>query len=160
MSEDYYSPSSGVKARRAVITQVSEDTGPFRLVTVESDGTPYDAQITFPYGVEGNPIKGSNVFLIPIEGEPGQFVGLPEPPPKDRVDGLKEGEVNLQNYKTGNSIKMDKDGTITITATKIVLVGDVELGAAGATRELALKNTTDDAGHKNVGDLSTKVKAV
>jgi phage baseplate assembly protein gpV len=61
----------------------------------------------------------------------------------------------------GDAVSIDVTAdTATITATTIVLAGNVLLGDKGATRPLALQGSIDSDGDTEVGDLSTKVKAV
>lgn len=96
------------------IKTVSKDQGPYRLAEVESDGKSLDVHLLDPFGLQANPHADAHVLLFVPDGDEGKACGLVMPRPKDRWDGLKEGEVGLKNFDKGQSIHMDADGNVMI----------------------------------------------
>lgn len=95
----------------------SDDKGPYKLHTIETDGKEMDIHIIEPYGIQGNAIKDSMVLVFVPDGDEGKAVGIALPPPAKRVEGQKDGEVQLKNHATGNEIKHEAGGdTIIKTA--------------------------------------------
>ena len=154
--------------RTGELIQESNDKGPTRLVRVAYDGDEKDAQLVDFGGVVSAPIKGAQMLIIPSDGDEGKLYAIALAPPADRVDGNKPGENRVKNLKTGALIEQNEDGTmtisspgtITLSAPTIVLAGDIQLGEAGASRELALVDTVTSDGATNVSNLATKVTAV
>lgn len=102
--------------RRGTVTKVSNDKGPHKLVEVESEGNTLVVEVMEPDGASSNPLEGSNCYLFPVQGDPGEMVAMISSPQSDRVDGQKPGEKTYKNHKTGNQIKHD-DGGNTIIET-------------------------------------------
>lgn len=96
--------------RFGVIKAPSNDKGPHKLTTVVADGKEMQVQVIEPYGVQGSPIKDGMVLILTPDGDDGKAVGIMMPPPKDRVDQQKPGEVTYKNHVTGNRIQHDADG--------------------------------------------------
>lgn len=102
--------------RFGYVSEESKDAGPFKLVKVVADGKEMDVLVHDVGGVSASPLKGSHVTILTADDDDGKAVGLiGGVPTKDRVDGLKPGEVDLRNHKRGQSIKFDDDGHLTIT---------------------------------------------
>lgn len=99
------------------LTGVSNDKGPYKLHEVETDGKKMDVQAIEIYGMQGNAVKGGQVLILVPDGDEGKAVGIFMPSPKDRVEQQKEGEVQLKNHATGNSIQHAENGD-TIVKTK------------------------------------------
>ncbi|AWN43173.1 phage baseplate assembly protein domain-containing protein [Methylobacterium durans] len=59
-----------------------------------------------------------------------------------------------------NTVVTIEDGKVTIKGAEIVLDGNVKLGGAGASREVALKDSVDSDGDVMQSNLATKVKAL
>lgn len=108
--------------RRAVVTKVSNDKGPHKLVEVESEGNKMIVEVFETDGASSNPLEGSSCMLLPVQGDPGEMVAIIGAPPADRVDGQKPGEKTYKNHKTGNSIKHDADGNTTIKTTANTII--------------------------------------
>jgi hypothetical protein len=72
-----------------------------------------------------------------------------------RVGGqvVSKWTANRSEHKVGDSF-------VVITNGKVWTVGDTRLGSEDASRELALKDSIDSDGDTEVGNLSTKVKAI
>lgn len=141
------------------IIEESNDKGPYKLVKMRADGHEFVATILEPYGVQGSPIAKGQGLVIPVDGDMGKAVVIPMPPPAARVDQQKPGELTLINHKAGITIKLADDGTVTITATKIVLDGNVYLGGEAGAKEVHRKDDIDSDGDAAVTHAS-KVWAV
>jgi hypothetical protein len=100
--------------RWAEVKTTSNDKGPFKLLDVESDGSPQTAYVAEPYGFASNPAKGSIALLSTLDDDEGKSFGTIMPAPAKRLDGLKEGETAHYNPETQNIIKHDIDGHTTI----------------------------------------------
>jgi phage gp45-like len=153
--------------RTGELIEESKDQGPFRIARVQVDGDEKDVILVNDHGLVSAPLKGSQMLLLQADGEDGKIYAIALAPPKDRIDGNKPGENRAKNLKTGALFEQTdekrtnlQDETIFLKAKKIVLESDdIRFGSDGASRELALKDTVDDQGHANVGNLATKVKA-
>lgn len=108
--------------RRAVVTKVSNDKGPVKLVTVKSEGKEMTVEVFETDGASSNPIEGSSCLLFPVQGDDGQMVAMIGAPPAVRVDGQKAGEKTYKNHATGNSIKHDADGNTVIESTNDIII--------------------------------------
>ena len=104
-------------ARWGNLIEVSNDKGPYKLAKFESDKHQFTAQIIDPYGMQGNPPKGSQCLLIPVDGDEGKMIAFVMPPPKDRVDALKAGETAYKNHVAGQQTTFTEDGDIVTTAS-------------------------------------------
>lgn len=105
----------------ANVKEVSADKGPFKRMRVEADGHEFSVQVLEPYGLQSSPIKGGQVAIIPMDGDMSKCLAIAMPPPADRVDGQKEGEVTLRNHKAGQNFKFDEDGTATLETPKDII---------------------------------------
>lgn len=127
------------------ITEISNDKGPYKLVKVQSEGHTMTAIVVEPYGVQASPLKGGQVFLLPFNADNGQAVALVLPPPKDRVDGQKEGEATFKNHKRGQYVKLDDDGNIVINAPgKKVIINAQEFELNANTKQVGNIEQTGD----------------
>jgi phage gp45-like len=109
--------------RRAVVTKVSNDKGPVKLVTVESEGKEMDVEVFETDGASSNPLEGSSCLLLPVQGDDGQIVAIIGAPPAVRVDQQKPGEKTYKNHDSGNYIKHDADGNTVIKTTADTIIG-------------------------------------
>jgi phage gp45-like len=102
----------------AKVTKASNDEGPYRLLEVDAHDNPIDVTVISVGGSESGPMVGGQVLLFPIDGDLGKAVGFCMPPPSDRQDKLKEGEVQTKNYKAGRgqTVKLDDDGNISLSS--------------------------------------------
>ena len=98
----------------AELIEVSEDKGPYMLVRAAADGDEFTVRVASPHGLASSPLKGSLIAVQCPDGDLGKACGTIEPPPADRIDGQKEGEVRIKNLKTGKQqiIELDDDGNI------------------------------------------------
>ena len=96
--------------RWATVVGPSNDKGPHRLLRVKSDGHEMTAEVYDPFGMAGNPIAGSKVLLVQLDGDEGKVVAFPMAPPARRMDKMKGGETALLSPQTGNYVKHDADG--------------------------------------------------
>jgi hypothetical protein len=102
------------------ITGASDDKGPYKLHSVETDGKVMDMMALDLFGVQGNAMKDGQCLVLVPDGDEGKAVMIPLPPPAKRIDGQKEGEVSYNNPVTGNVIKHDADGNTTIKTSGIL----------------------------------------
>ena len=169
--------------RWAEVREPSNDRGPHKLAELVADGKRMTAHVIEPYGFFSSPIKkGLAVVMIP-DGDEGKAVAVMLPPPAERVDGLKEGELMLKNLIAGQFMKFDADGhctlelpgnltikaggdivteaggTITDKSPKWVYEGqDMALGGADASRKLSCDGTVDTCGCADSSNFSTVVR--
>lgn len=108
--------------RRAVVTKVSDDKGPVKLVTVESEGKEMTVEVFETDGASSNPLEGSSCILFPVQGDAGQMVAMIGAPPADRVDGQKAGEKTYKNHASGNFIQHDEAGNTKIKTTADTII--------------------------------------
>lgn len=96
------------------ISKVSNDKGPYRILEVDAHDNPIDAVVISLGGSEAGPMEGGQALCFPIDGDMGKAVVFCLPPPSDRTDQLKEGEVETKNYKSGRgqTVKLDDGGNI------------------------------------------------
>ncbi|MCI0551951.1 MAG: phage baseplate assembly protein [Anaerolineae bacterium] len=111
------------------------------------------------HGFSSHPWKGSHAYAIHIGGNPEQTQVSGGEHPDKRFRNLKEGESVL--YKDPNNwIHVKADGSIhgkcekeiVLEAPKIILIGDVYLGAREASRDVAAVGTVDDDSELNGAD--------
>lgn len=95
--------------RWGTLKTVSADKGPYKLATMDADGKELDCQIIDMSGMQTNPLKDSQVFIISPDGDEGRAVAFVLPPPAKRVDQQKEGEATFINHKSEQYIAL-KDG--------------------------------------------------
>lgn len=156
---------------------------------LKSAWIPY-GQVAGAYKSHSPPSKGQQMTLLAPNGEVRQGILMPmtwsddNKSPSDKEDEYVDTFGKLKIVKKGDSYDLEVDGAkismtkdkvttsignskveqtadgITITGTTIVLDGTVKLGGAGASRELALKDSTTADGDTVNGNLSTKVTAV
>jgi phage gp45-like len=147
------------------IKEASTDAGPHKLIRVTADGKPMTVKLWEPYGVQGSPTVGGEVLIFTPDGDDGRAVAIAMPPPKDRVDGQKQGEVTIKNHAAGQTVKMDADGnvsvecagTMTIKAPKIVLDGNCYVGGESGAKPASREGTIDSAGHSEASNFATRV---
>ena len=165
------------------VTRPSRDKGPYRNVQLVSDGKPLEATVVHGYGIEGSPPKDSLALIFVPDEDEAKAVAIILPPPKDRQDGLKEGEVALRNSTSGTKVhladngdlnvvgtndlnanvpgnmKLEGGGNVTIKAAKIVLDGVVYLGGEDGALPIGIEGTLDTANDALISALATKVYA-
>jgi len=128
-------------------------------------------------GVDWAPFKvGQQITMLCPSGDPANAVLFPggyhdknPPPSADPGTDIRaqRGAVGQPNRlrttdggsyleALGNTVAVE-EGKITITADKIILVGDCYLGGADATTNAARLGTVDTGGYADVANLATKV---
>jgi phage baseplate assembly protein V len=163
------------------VTDVDTKKQLYRQETRDKDGKitespwiPY-SQSAGEYKSHRPPTKGQQMMMISPNGEWRQAFGVPytwsddNKSPSDKEDEHvhEYGKLKITEKKDGG-YDIDVDGgakfsitkdKITIKSTDIVLEGQIKLGGEGASRELALKDSTTETGGPVNGNLSTSVKA-
>lgn len=106
--------SSDRNVRWGEVTGESKDTGPYRLVEIETDGKKMDAIVLDPFGMQGSPHKGAQTLVIIPDGDEGKAVVLVLPRPKDRWDGMKPGESGMKHFDKKQFMHLKDNGDIDI----------------------------------------------
>jgi phage gp45-like len=111
-----------------------------------------------PFGLSSNPPAGSRGLLL--FGGPNREIAA--------ALGMEAGAHRPRSLPVGATALYGANGeivslvgkTIRIKADTIVLDGVVKLGGDGAAREVAMRDSVDDAGNKAISNLATKVFAL
>lgn len=74
-------------------------------------------QVAGIYGVVSNPPVGSQVLLLPQNGQESASIGLPDHPAIRPLKNLLSGEVAVVNYLTGAHVLFKENGDIEIVTT-------------------------------------------
>jgi phage gp45-like len=115
------------------------------------------------HGHATSPPIGAVGIVQAMGGNRDQMIVTGAEMPGKRPVGIGAGETVLYNAHgqaisiITNEVRIVGGAKITLTAGEIILDGTVRLGGAGAARALALKDSADEAGHKAVGNLASKV---
>lgn len=116
--------------RWAQVKKASDDKGPYKLYTVETDGKEMDCIGVETYGVQGNAPQDCQALVLVPDGDEGKAVVIILPPPAKRTDQQKEGEVTFINHVKGQTIKHDADGNTRHDAPKDIIMtsgGEIHL---------------------------------
>lgn len=92
----------------------SKDKGPYKLLRMRADGHEFNAKVLESYGFHSSPMTDGESLIALPDGDMGKATIIGGLPPKDRVDGLKEGETGLKNHKHGQMISLNDNGDIVI----------------------------------------------
>jgi hypothetical protein len=92
----------------------SQDKGPYKLVEIECDGKKQVAQVLDMGGLHTTPIVDGQAMVFLVDGDEGKWAAICMPPPADRVDAQKEGDMRLKNHKAGSIVEMDEGGNIVL----------------------------------------------
>ena len=109
------------------VLQSSDDSGNLRRGTAAwlgRNGQPI--QLASLYGLVHNPPIGSQVLLLPQNGQESNSIGLPDHPNIRPLKNLLPGEVALVNYLTGAYVLFKENGDI-----EVVSPGNVDVTATG-----------------------------
>ena len=113
------------------LIEVSNDKGPYKLFKVKAFDDEIQVYAGEAYGMQANPVKGSLVAFHAMDHDMGKAIATNiMPPPKDRIDQQKEGEVSVANTATTANTKYNEDGDIVHTpkeGQKVIINGDVEI---------------------------------
>jgi phage gp45-like len=91
-----------------------DDSGNIRLCTAKYLGKQQQIVLFTPYGLMHNPPVDSLVCIGDQLAQASNGVGVADDPTNRIFKDLKEGEVAVGNYMTGDYVKFDEDGNITI----------------------------------------------
>lgn len=112
--------------KRAYVTLVGNDAGQVQTTQVSYLGKTTDMEVIYPYGLFGNPPRGSLALLFSVQGHEENRAGIANLP-KQRFKDNKEGEAGVGNLLTGSVIKFLENGDIYINAKanqKVLIEGD------------------------------------
>lgn len=113
-----------------------DDSGKFQKAQVSFLGQIKNARQITPYGLYSSSVVNSNWILFSSRGNVDDIQGIANDY-ENRPKNLKEGEVVLQNLKTGAFIKLDSDGNINAT-TSGNIVATATNAAITATNDIVL----------------------
>lgn len=112
---------------KSALLQSSDDSGNLRRGTAAWSGrNAQPIQLASIYGIVHNPPDGSQVLILPQNGQESNSIGIPDHPRIRPLKNLKKGEVAIVNYLTGAYVLFKEDGTI-----ELVTDADVTLTAGG-----------------------------
>lgn len=102
--------------------QSVDDSGDVRRGTATwlgRDGQPI--QVASIYGIVNNPPAGSQVLLLPQNGQESASIGLADHPAIRPLRDLLPGEVAVVNYLTGSHVIFKENGDIVVnTNTNLI----------------------------------------
>lgn len=84
-------------------------------------------QLASLYGLISNPPAGSQVLLLPQNGQESACIGLADHPNLRPVRDTASGEVGVANYLTGSYVMFRQDGKIEI----LTQAGDLDISITG-----------------------------
>lgn len=99
--------------KRGVISKVSNDRDVYQTAQVSYLGKTADTEILYPYGLCGNPPRGSLALIMNVQGHEDNRTAICNYPGA-RFKNLTEGEIALGNYMTKSHVKFNSNGDITI----------------------------------------------
>lgn len=108
----------------AYLTRSGAGGGQFPIFQIGYLGKVADCAGLFPFGLHSIPSVGSLAVVFNINGNAESKAAIIIS--NTRPD-LKAGEVALYHPDTGATVKMNSDGTVTISADSIKLDGDVSI---------------------------------
>lgn len=111
----------------------SKTNGAFQIVTATFFGKTQDVNVANIYGISFGPVKNSFALLFSRSGYEDSLWALIDEPSK-RFTGLKEGELKIGNYETGDFVYFKADGTIGIQSASKVLVTAPEIEMVASTK--------------------------
>ncbi len=116
--------------------EVVDDSGGTRRGTASWLGrTGQPIQLASIYGLISNPPAGSQVLLLPQNGQESASIGLADHPNIRPVRNTATGEVGLANYLTGSYVMFRENGDIEVftEAGNLIanITGDAEITASG-----------------------------
>lgn len=99
---------------------------PFRRVVCKFFGKTQELRILGIYGISFNPpVDSFGVAFSANDYDNNIFVAVDKP--ELQFSNLEPGELRIGNYLTGASVYFKADGTIQINATKVNIIGDVDV---------------------------------
>lgn len=112
---------------KAGMLESSDDSGGIRRGTAAWLGrTGQPIQLASLYGLVHNPPAGSQVLLLPQNGQESASIGLPDHPNIRPLIGLLSGEVAVVNYLTGSHVIFKENGDIEVVTTAGNLIATIE----------------------------------
>lgn len=116
------------------VLQSSNDAGDLRKGTAAwlgRDGQPI--QLSSLYGLMHNPPDGSQVLILPQNGQESNSIGLPDHPKLRPLKNLKKGEVAFANYLTPSYTLHKENGDIEVVTTGLgnIILNGVIIDSSG-----------------------------
>lgn len=103
-----------------------DDSGNLRLGYVDFLDKKQRVNVFSPYGLMHHPPAGSVSILFSLQGQESNTVSISDDPKNRPIRDMKEGEVAIGNYMTGDHAYFDEDGNLTGVVTKDL---DLTIGA-------------------------------
>ena len=128
---------------RALVRGMEQTGGAWRAgLQMLAGEQPYDIEYLQAYGFAGVPLPGASGVYLAVGGVRGHGVALALDQPGDHPP-LQAGEVAVYD-DLGKSIVLKRDGTIEVTAPKVVVnSGDVNLGGTGGPKVARIGDRVD-----------------
>ena len=143
---------------KAGTLESSDDSGGTRRGTATwlgRSGQPI--QLASLYGLVHNPPAGSQVLLLPQNGQESASIGLPDHPVLRPLKNLLEGEVAVINYLTGSYVLFKENGDIEVVTTAGNLIaniaGDMTATITGNMNATVTGNITMTAAQINLNGV-------
>lgn len=138
--------------------QSVDDSGDVRRGTAAwlgRDGQPI--QVAGIYGVISNPPAGSQVLLLPQNGQESASIGIADHPAIRPIRNLADGEVCIVNYLTKSHVFFKENGDIEVfteTGDLIAnITGNVSVTATGNLDAAITGNITATAAQINLNGV-------
>lgn len=106
-------------------------------------------QVAGIYGVISNPPEGSQVLLLPQNGQESASIGIADHPAIRPVRDLLPGEVGMVNYLTKSHVIFKQNGDIEV----LTEAGDLIANIAGDIQVVATGNITATAAQINLNGV-------
>lgn len=105
------SVTDGGGTRRGTASWLGRDSQPIQLASL--------------YGLISNPPAGSQVLLLPQNGQESACIGLADHPNLRPVRDTASGEVGVANYLTGSYVMFRENGDIEVFTTAGNLIANI-----------------------------------
>ena len=88
-----------------------------------------------PFGFTAKPLPGAEHVTLFLDGDRSHGVTVVVADRRYRLQGLQDGEVAMYDA-FNNKIHLKADGTILMTATKVTITGDLQVGGTITAAEV------------------------
>jgi hypothetical protein len=131
----------------------SSFVSPFRRLKCTFFGKEQELRMLGIYGISFNPPPDSFGVAFSANGYDDNIFVIVDKP-ESQFSGLLPGEMRIGNYLTGASVYFRADGTILINASKINIVGDLEVSGTVTAANLITGSVPDYNAHTHSGVTS------
>lgn len=134
-----------------------DDSGNLRSGVVSFLGKNQKVNVFTPYGLMHNPPINSLSFLCCLLGKESNILSFSDDPINRPLKNLKEGEVALGNYKTGDYVYFDEDGNFKGVVTKDFnfIIGNDQIESVGNDKTVTAGNDINLTATNNINLTAT-----